>query len=185
MDKYYYVIAQLPMLTFDKPSPMTIEHFLDETEKWLSPRDYSILSGIELDDTEYSGRGSAALRKIRSFEYLFRKELALWRQSQKKDGEYKPETFNLSLIQEGNPLEIERKILKWRWDFIESVEKDHHFDLDVLILYFLKLWILKRLSTFIREEGLERFRNLVSAELGQYETGREESSIEETMTSGE
>ena len=185
MDKYYYVIAQLPMLSFDKPSPMTIEHFLDETKKWLSPRDYSTLSGIELDDTQNPNRGSATLRMVRLFEHRFRRDLALWRQSQKKDGEYKPEAFNLSLVQEGNPLEIERKLLRWRWDFIDTVEKDHHFDLDTLILYFLKLWILKRLSIFNKEIGLERFRNLVSAELDQYETGQEEDSAEQSMAMGE
>jgi len=129
MDRYYYVIAQLPMLSFDKPSPMTIEHFLDETKKWLSSRDYSILSAIELDETDNSRRGSATLRMVRQFEYHFRRDLALWRQSQKKDGEYKPETFNLSLVQEGNPLEIEKKILRWRWDYIDSIEKDHQAEM--------------------------------------------------------
>jgi hypothetical protein len=165
MDKYYYVIGQLPVLSFDKLSPMTMERFLDEAKKWLPHGEYTLLSNVKFNDTYLHKRGPRTWNTYRRFEHDFRKDIASWRQAQRKGVEYKPASFSLALIEEGNPLEIEKKLLKWRWNFIDSLEKDHHFDIDYLILYFLKLQILNRLSLFDREKGLERFRNLVSSVL--------------------
>ena len=35
MDKYIYLVAQLPALVFDKPSYMTSARFLEEADKWM------------------------------------------------------------------------------------------------------------------------------------------------------
>ena len=47
-----------------------------------------------------------------------------------------------------------------RWQFIENLEGGHIFDLEALILYFLKLQIQKRLFTFNKEKGEAIFDEL-------------------------
>jgi len=64
------------------------------------------------------------------------------------------------VIKEGNPLEIEKKLLLLRWNLIEEKQQEHHFDLEFLILYFLKLQILDRLSSFNKEKGQEIFQKI-------------------------
>ena len=180
MDKYYYIVAQLPLLSFGKPSSMTLSAFLAETGKWLLPRDQAFLSGVRFTDMRLHQKGPGAWRAYRHFEHKFREEIGLWRQSQKNGDEYKPSIFPLSLVQEGNPLDVEKKLLKWRWRFIEAMEKEHHFDLTWLVLYFLKLQILERMSLFDREKGLEVFQELIQAALEEDQTGEADTSAEET-----
>ena len=50
--------------------------------------------------------------------------------------------------------------MRLRWEFIEQEEAGHYFDLDFLILYFLKLQILERLVSFDKKKGQDRFESL-------------------------
>ena len=111
MDKYYYIVAQLPLLSFGKTPSMTSDAFLAETGKWLSSRDQKFLSGIRFTDTRLHKKGLRAWYDYRLFEHRFREEIGLWRQSSNKGEEYKPSLFPLSLVQEGNPLDVEKKLL--------------------------------------------------------------------------
>lgn len=162
MDRYYYLISQLPVLVFDKPSYLTITHFLEEAYKWLNTRDYHTLIQAKLENTESIKRGSRLLKEYRRFEYDFRMELSLLRKALKSGQDFKPEKFPISLVKEGNPLEVEKKLLAWRWAYLNEHEKNHHFDLGFLIVYYLKLQILEHLSRFNKEKGLEIFHQLIA-----------------------
>ena len=158
MDKYYYFVAQLPMLFYGKESDITSEHFLDEAKKWLSNKDYNILSRISVDDFDVKAKSNKVLTAFKIYESNIRTDIAMWRKAKKIDQDYKPSTFAPSIIKEGNPLEIEKKLLELRWAFLDEMEREHNFDLGFLILYYLKLQILKRLFTFNKEKGLNKFQ---------------------------
>jgi hypothetical protein len=160
MDKYYYIISQLPILFFNKETFITIEYFLQESEKWLNPKDHETLSQVDVNDISLQKKGPQLWQQYREFEFEFRNDLALWRKSLQVGQEYKPISFPLSLVKEGNPLEVEKKLLKRRWDFIEAMEQDHHFDIEFIILYYLKLQILHRLFQFNKEIGITTFQNI-------------------------
>jgi len=162
MDKYYYIVSQLPILFFDKETFITIDYFLQEAEKWLNKSDYALLSQIDLNDISLDKKGPKLWQQYREFEFQFRNDLAWWRKSLRVGQEYKPTSFPLSLVKEGNPLEVEKKLLKRKWDYIEAIEHEHHFDLEYLILYYLKLQILRRLSFFNKEMGMETFHNIAT-----------------------
>jgi len=147
MDKYYYIVSQLPMLFFDKETFMTIEYFLQESAKWLSSKDYEVLSQVNINDISLKKMGPKVWLQYSEFEYEFRNDLALWRKSLRVGQEYKPNSF-------------ERRLLKRRWDFIEALEQDHHFDLEFIILYYLKLQILQRLFQFNKEKGMITFQDI-------------------------
>ena len=156
MDKYYYNVAQLPLLFFGQEPSLLPEEFLEEAEKWLSPGDCDILSRTDMDDAAFGGPGPAVLQQYREFEHNLRRELAAWR----ADRDFRPLSFSLALVTEGNALERETSLLRLRWEFVEELESGHHFDLEALVLFFLKLQILRRLFTFEKEKGLAVFRNL-------------------------
>ena len=71
----------------------------------------------------------------------------------------------MTLLKEGTPLDAERRLLRWKWDFLDETEHEHHFDLEFLIIYFLKLQILHRLVSFDAELGLHNYQNLCEAEV--------------------
>lgn len=164
MDKHYYLISQLPTLFYDKETSMTIKIFLEEAEKWLSARDYRTLSGIELFDTSSEKKGPRLWQNYRKFETIFRSNLSLWRKSLREGQKVKSLSFPVSIVKEGNPLEVEKRLLEYRWNFLEEMEREHDFDLEFLIIYFLKLQILQRLSVFNKEKGKEVFKRVVASE---------------------
>ena len=161
MDKYYYLIAQLPRLVFNRQNSMNEKSFLAEAGKWLSKRDLGIVSSIKLDGRAPFKKGPGVWQAYQEFEVKFREEIANWREARHNNQDYKPGFFPVSLVKEGNPLEIEQKLLQFRWNFLDAMEKDHHFDIDNLILYMLKLKILSRLSLFSKEEGKAAFETLI------------------------
>jgi len=167
MDKYYYLTSQLPVLFFDKESFFNADSFLKEAGKWMGKRDYRILNRVVLFDLNPDNEKPSLWGNYLQFEKVFRNEIADWRQAHRSGQDFKPENFPLSLVKEGNPLDIEKKLLHWRWQFLDDLERDHHFDLEFLIIYFLKLQILKQLSLFDKEKGMEIFQNLGQPELEQ------------------
>ena len=149
MDKYYYFVSQLPFLTFGQESYIDRERFLDEAKKWLSDKDFSMISGVSLNDFYPRDGDSEVLVKYKNFEEALRKEIASFRKNESRGG---LTSLNLNLNQ-GTPLEIEKTLLGLRWKFIESLEQGHFFDLEILILHFLKIGVLERLLTFDKEKG--------------------------------
>lgn len=161
MDKYYYLVSQLSTLYFDRVPHLTNESFLNEAAKWLSPRQYGILVKIDIDDVCLEKKSPGSWKNYQEFENSLRRGLSIWRKSLKEGNEVKKTSFPINLVKEGNPFQIEKNLLKYRWDFIEEISKEHDFDLDFLVLYYLKLQILYRLSIFNKKEGFEKFFHIV------------------------
>ncbi len=160
MDKHYYLISQLPTLFFDRETYLTVDSFLQEAAKWLPAGEYALLAGVDINDVTIPRHCPAVLASYKDFERRLRTEIASWRQAQRSGQDYKPSLFPATLLRDGNPLEVEKRLLRLRWDFIEQQESEHHFDTEFLILYMLKLQILRRLFTFNKEKGMELFTRL-------------------------
>ncbi len=161
MDKFFYLIAQLPRLSFDDGPPISIEVFLEEARKWMRPSEYRLLAGIDLFDTSTAkSRAPELVHAYRVFERAFRTDLAQWREAARAGDEYVPSTFSPALVRGADPLATERNLLEHRWRFLEEREADHHFDLQFLIIYHLKLQILSRLASFDTERGRQVFQEV-------------------------
>jgi len=166
MDKYYYIIASLPLLKFTEPPAISSKNFITESEKWLSLDDFAILSKVDINNFLINEKDTPLLKKWKEFESLIRRELAFYRRAKRQGAEYKIRKDLTSIIQESsNPLEIEIKLLGIRWDFLEEQEIEHFFDLDFLVIYYLKLQILERLASFHKEKGKQRFEIYSAVEL--------------------
>ena len=160
MDKYYYFVSQLPMLKFNEKPVIGKDYFLDEAKKWLSLKDLESVLGLNINDFISKKNDLNVLREYKYFERVLREELVLFRKSLYSNIDSKALTVLDLSIMEGNPLDVERKLLLLRWDFIEEKEQGHFFDLELLCLYFLKLQILERLVIFDKEKGTLVFDKL-------------------------
>ncbi|MBN2600668.1 MAG: DUF2764 family protein [Candidatus Marinimicrobia bacterium] len=157
MDKYIYFATQLPLLVFDKEPALGIDVFLTEGRKWLSDSDYGMLIAVSINDTGPANNDPAALREFKTYENKLRNELVLYRKSQKARQEYKPRLFAAAVLKEGNPLDVEKKLLLLRWNILSELEFGHYSDMQFFILYYLKLQILQRLQQFDKDKGKEKF----------------------------
>ena len=160
MGKYYYFVAQLPFLQFGKKPAIGSLSFLEEAKKWLSSRDLKILAKVGIDSFITSLEDLEILKAYKTFEQTLREEVALTRKVSSAVVDFKALEVIKPVSLEGNPLDVEKNLLKLRWNFIEAQEGEHFFDLGLLIVYFLKLQILERLFVFDKEKGLAVFDSL-------------------------
>jgi len=158
MDRYYYLASQLPALYFDKEPLMTVERFLYETQKWLNKDDLKALQETNINTTTVKISDLPTLREYILYEYALRNELVQYRQALRNRQEHKPLLFPVSVLKEGNPLDVEKKLLKLRWQVINELEFGHYSDIEFLALYYLKLQILQRLQHFDKDTGKEKFK---------------------------
>ncbi len=165
MDKYYYLISQLPSLSFGKEASITIDRFLEESQKWLSDRDYQRLLEVNLDSYESSKGDLPVITSFKQYEYQLRHDIASWREAKRRDQDYKPVSFPVSVLKELNPLEAEIKLMEKRWELIDSMERDYNFGLPLVILYYMKLQVLRRYFTFNKEQGLQKFQKFYEVDV--------------------
>ncbi len=163
MDKYYYLIAQLPLLKFNEKTYLDKNSFLEEAKKWLAEKDFKKLQEADIENLAKKGKTSFS-EKYKKFELSLRKELAAYRKGKKDKQEYQLEGVLEKKILEGNPLEVENKLLSYRWDQVEELSKDYVFNLEAVIAYFLKLQILGKVLSFNKEKGTEKFDSLTEVE---------------------
>jgi hypothetical protein len=137
-----------------------MERFLEEAGKWLSGKDYQMLRQVSWKTGTDDLQKPILWCRYRNFDQRFQSELVRWRQSRKEGQEYKSQLFPQALVKEGNPLEIEKKLMNFRWKVLDELEREHHFDLSSCISYYIKLQMMDRLSRFDKVKGLEKFRQV-------------------------
>ena len=164
MDKYIYFAAEMPGLKWGSEQLISEENFLEEAEKWMTPADYASLSETFVNRYEAQNK-SGMYNDFLLFENEVRTELAEYRRAAKEGYEYKFLHLPMQLIKDGNPLDIELKLMKYRWDWLEEREFGHYSDSDFFVLYYLKLQLLQRVASFKKELGEEAFEKLIKQNL--------------------
>ena len=160
MDKYYYFVSQLPLLTFDKETYLTRIDFLAEASKWLSAKELDNLSSVDLNNFKVKLEDSFLLKSYKEFEKGLRQSLVLIRRPQEaRSGEQIEEEVKEATSLK-SPLEVEKRLLYMRWKFLEGLSFGHYFDLEFLRAYYLKLQMLERLFTFDKSKGTVVFDKL-------------------------
>ncbi len=159
-NKYYYLGASLPYVSFGDDPPFSREGFIAECEKWLSPADMQALLSADLHCREEKCEGIPLLRRWKSFDAALKAELARIRAAAKKGEGYKTSDILKNIMGKETPLLMERALEKLRWIFIEECSKQYFYDINALASYFLKVQILERLATFNKDEGEKFFYSL-------------------------
>ena len=164
MDKYIYFAAEMPSLLWGSEQFISKADFLEEAEKWMNAADYTALTDTLADKYE-AAEAKGIYSDYLKFEKELRTELSAFRTAGKEGYEYKFNHIPAQLVKDGTPLDIELKLIKYRWDWLEEREFGHYSDLDFFLLYYLKLQLLERVADFKKEVGEEAFEALVKHNL--------------------
>ena len=150
---YPYLISSLPMLHFGARPPFSFTRFLEICRDKISAEDFGL---IELAQEGYAYKGAQpTLKKWAVLETGLRNELVKIRASRKhldpskyiRDEEYAGVHIAHVAMQAQRSLailEAERILDQERWRVLDELAVGHYFDLDALIVYALKLFILER-----------------------------------------
>lgn len=133
---------------------------MQEARKWLTSADLNCLERASLDVFDEDEDIAQVLAAYRGFERSLRQSLAQLRGAKALQAEPLQLAKVKALLSEGNPLEKEKKLLLARWQYIEELEVGHFFDIEFIILYYLKLQLLEQLFSFDKEKGQKIFDGL-------------------------
>lgn len=164
MGQYYYAVTSLPQLFFDSDYyPSTVE-FLDMCRQHLSPRDLRALE-IVASGEEIGGRAAKLLEEWTGWNASLLNDLALLRAQHlgrnledMSAGEViGTEELAREIYSQDSPLAAEEALERLRWKLLDDLEVGHYFDIQKVIVYYLRLLILERIAQFSAERGLENF----------------------------
>ncbi|MCX7788786.1 MAG: DUF2764 domain-containing protein [Spirochaetes bacterium] len=168
MAQYYYTIAALPYLSLESPPPLSLEEFRSLCRDTLTETDWEILQQSSLFGEEQCE--NELLSQWHRWEQSFRSELARLRAAKLGiDSDSIPRIVPESgrvlelaraALMESSPAEAELLILKGFWEVLEELEVNHFFDLEKLLVYYLKLQILHLRAQRNREEGAKNFTSM-------------------------
>ena len=160
---YYYFVATLPALAFDRAAPWSREEFIENSAPWISETDLLVLRAA------YEGGDEIALHPAgaawREWDEGFRNAIAAARaQRQNKDaGQYQRGTAIVDgytraavqdLVKGEDPLKLERGLDEARWAYLDELSATHIFDFYAVFSYFQKLGILERWTAMNEKEGM-------------------------------
>jgi len=142
-----------------------IELFELEATKFLSPGAARTLRALDLEEMHHARFRESKNKVIATFaQYLYGLKVAVLkqriprRQFQKEWSQLEIPPFELA---EGTPLEKEVQLMQLQWQKLETLASGHHFDLEALIIYKIKLMILDRWWQFNEEKGFRRFNQVI------------------------
>lgn len=161
MNKYYYLVASLPYLRFDEAEvPIDKKTFLDECSKWLSPGEMKILLSAGISYSEARAQDKFFVREWKTFNTHFMESLAAARAGGGANKTQVQSDLIKNILAEENPLLMEKRLEEARWNYLGDNEKYYFFDLNALIIYYLKVEILERLASFDKDKGEKFFYEL-------------------------
>lgn len=160
---YYYLVASLPYLKFEQAPPLSKEDFILECAKWLAPNDLKQIKNLDINDFTIKPKDLPIIKEWKAFDLGLRQELARIRHARHTSPGEKAHSYLKDVFDEPNPLFMEKNLTKKRWAFLEEREFGCHFDMNAIIIYFLKLQFLERLASFNKEEGMDLLKSLCEA----------------------
>lgn len=139
---YVYLISSLPMLNFGAKGPFSYDKFLGMCEGLISERDMDSLRKTDL-------------KKWREFDMALKNELVKIRASRKhtdavkyirQDGYADPSIAHIAMNahRAKSIIDAEKTLDHERWAFLDELSAGHYFDIEILMIYALKLLILER-----------------------------------------
>jgi hypothetical protein len=168
--QYYYLVASFPMLFFDSERPPDMESFLALCGEHLSSRDLRVVQAAQDLGLQAEKVTCPALDSWRAWERALRNELVKLRAKQRgidpepylreaPDVIAVTEVARAALAQEA-PLGAEVLLERARWDYLDELETGHYFDLERVVIYYLRLQVLHRRALFQIETGTAAFQEI-------------------------
>ena len=171
-EQYYYVISSLPSLSLKEELPIRKNNFLSVCKENLKTTDFEMLRSIDLFEADQDKAPLDIVRHFFSWEREVRNALVKLRaerlgldsvdfirggMSDHLTGHIAEEAFNAD-----SPLMAENILNKARWKYLDELEFGHYFDIEILVIFFIKLQILERVSLFDAVQGQEKLNAVVT-----------------------
>lgn len=169
MSQYYYLVASLPVLSYDDPHAEEPETFLGTAADHLSESDFAVVASASIDAPVELEREGSVVSMWQHFERGLRNELVKTRSARlgsdgseflrvgdsgSDDGDRPGLTETArTALSEHSPLAGEHLLSRARWAYLEDLESGHFFDVERIAIHYLKLQILARKRLFNREDG--------------------------------
>ena len=173
MSQYYYLAASLPMLRFEDMSRIKTDDFLEDCARLCKAGDFNKVQSFKLGKSETLQRSGIGLLWQQA-EYGLRNELVKLRAKKHnidQDMYLRKEAVNPALASKArdvfetqSPLKAEILFCKILWEILNDLEVGHLFDLDFLIIYYLRIQILERVSSFKPETGKQKLESILSGD---------------------
>ncbi|MDP8212848.1 MAG: DUF2764 family protein [Candidatus Zapsychrus exili] len=164
--KYYYLVASLPIINFDSKPSISVKEFLSDCKRLLHAEDYELLSMALSGKEHYDKTTNNFLNTWIEFNRSCCNEMACFR-SLKKDKDPSSYIRGDRSIQ-ANIIEVlnqafkapdllsgEKILDKAKWIFLDNLLSQHYFDFECVLSYGFKLKILERYQEFGSGKGKE------------------------------
>ena len=151
-------------LHWDMEKPPHPDNLLNSSVNLL---DREQLEYLKMADISQLSAGSTCktLEQIAAFDLRLRSDYYLLLKSSDEKPQYLPSDF----LQDNNPLEAEQKVLKYLWNFLESLKMPvDGVTIDTLIIHRLQSQILWRIVSFDEQKG-----RAVFTQSTKFDSGRE------------
>lgn len=172
---YYFTVSSLPYLQLEGERAITTDEFLEQCRPWLKARHMELLENAHLlpEESDLQGLDSlpATLASFYRFEAALRNELVHLRAAKlgwdivesvtESDEDFSGEAEIAERARDAfgqdSPLDGERQLDRARWMILDRLSVGHYFDIDTLIIYYLKLLILERAARMNADDGAAAF----------------------------
>lgn len=171
---YYFTVSSLPFLTLEGEIVLSTDQFLEACATFVQDADLRVLKNATLLPLETDHEGGSPVTQLWwQWESAVRNELVKLRAAERgwppeehlKTTEYIPEAFDIAreAFTQDSPADGEEVLTRARWDILDRLEVGHYFDLDKLVIYYLRLQLLERKALMIESKGREEYQKSYEA----------------------
>jgi hypothetical protein len=185
VSQYYFLVASLPLLTYENKDAVEPSEFLEVLADHLPQEERELVATATIDaPLDVSPTGQRTIDLWRDFERGLRNALVELRapgasveaSRYLRLDEAGHDNTDPAEIAEGSreafaqesPLSGEDQLNRVRWHFLDDLEVGHFFDFDRIVIYYLRLQLLARRRLFTRANGEERFARINETIMNEY-----------------
>ena len=161
MASYYYLIPSLPELTTAGEMPISYEDFLAQCQTTVSANTYALLKDLTLlsEEGPLVDKWHAIYGDLTK-ELNYQRSMRLGKSYVAPDKDDAVSAVVAAALAAKNPLEAEKILLDFEFEYLDSLVGMHYFDDYVLFGYAIKLKLLERQSCFDHDKGQSEFKRL-------------------------
>ena len=181
MANYYYLMAQLPTISFGSKPAFNYEEFEELAFRYINKKDRDLLKSLSLEPTRNDKKTSSqVLNKWYEFERSLRIALEQVRSAKLKwdapisydervllSSAFTPVQIARTAASIQNPLEAETFLDNARFQAADTVRGAENFSSDGIFAYAVKLLLRERASRFEMEKGKEEYSSIYNTILDE------------------
>jgi hypothetical protein len=166
---YFFLIPQLPSLSYGQIPPITSDSFRGLCRDYLQKGDLALLEYCSFGYAKPETTASPFINAWLARERTIATNLTFLRAGKLNrtlaDFEIAHESFDAETQTKAafameNPLEAELFLDRGRWEAIENLLKTTYFGVNAVYAYMLKLLLIERRAAFNVEEGFAEYKAL-------------------------